>query len=257
MSSPTFFKVATRPKWVGALLIALAVAAIFASLAQWQADRTYRYIPKAPAVQTSIKLADLAKSSDVFHANQVDRLVELQATPIPGVAYVVTDRIQLDGKGSSKNGYWLIRPATTDEGKFVILALGWYATQEEAANKAAEFKNIAEDMALHPYRGIYEPSEDPRPADGLVFKTLSVAQLVNQPNLPNDIDAYAGFVIVQEPSEYGEAILIGQNPGSTVFNWLTAFYAVEWSLFAGFAVFLWARLVKDEVIRRNSEGRIN
>jgi hypothetical protein len=29
------------------------------------------------------------------------------------------------------------------------------------------------------------------------------------------------------------------------FNLLNIFYAIEWVLFAGFAVFLWYRLVKD------------
>jgi hypothetical protein len=28
-------------------------------------------------------------------------------------------------------------------------------------------------------------------------------------------------------------------------NWLTLFYAAEWVLFAGFAIFLWGRTVKD------------
>jgi hypothetical protein len=51
--------------------------------------------------------------------------------------------------------------------------------------------------------------------------------------------------------------LIGNNPGETTFNWLTAFYAAEWALFAGFAIYLWARLVKDEVNRQNREGRID
>jgi hypothetical protein len=32
-------------------------------------------------------------------------------------------------------------------------------------------------------------------------------------------------------------------------NWLTLFYALEWALFAGFAVFLWWRLVEDARIR--------
>ena len=257
MSEPTFFKVATRPKWVGALLLALAVAAIFASLAQWQADRTYRYVPKTPVTQTAVPLGELAKSSALFEPGQVDRLVEFQATPFPGLAYVVSNRIQLDGQGGSKTGYWLIRPATTDEGKLVTLATGWFATQAEAEEVAGIIKNGAEIAMLQNYRGIYEPSEDPRPAKGIVFDSLSIAQLINQPGLPDDVDAYAGFVIIQKPVYEGEKIVIGNNPGSTIFNWLTAFYAVEWTLFAGFAVFLWGRLVKDAVIREKSEGRIN
>jgi cytochrome oxidase assembly protein ShyY1 len=256
MSEPTFFKVATRPKWVGALLLALSVAAIFASLAQWQADRTYRYVPKAPVAQADVPLGELAKSSALFEPAQVDRFVELQATPYPGLAYVVANRIQLDGQGGSKTGYWLIRPATTDQGKLVTLALGWFATLDEAKSHADAYKTLGEDMMLRTFKGIYEPSEDPRPAKGNVFESLSIAQVINQPGLPDDVDAYAGFVILQEPIIEGEKIIIGNNPGSTIFNWLTAFYAVEWTLFAGFAVFLWGRLVKDAVIREKSEGRI-
>jgi hypothetical protein len=46
------------------------------------------------------------------------------------------------------------------------------------------------------------------------------------------------------------------NPGENTFNWLTAFYAAEWVLFAFSAIFLWGRLVQDEVNRQNREGSI-
>jgi surfeit locus 1 family protein len=39
--APNFFRVATRPKWIGALLLSLMVAAIFAGLGQWQLDRAF------------------------------------------------------------------------------------------------------------------------------------------------------------------------------------------------------------------------
>lgn len=29
-------------------------------------------------------------------------------------------------------------------------------------------------------------------------------------------------------------------------NWLNLFYAVEWVVFAGFAIFFWYRLVRDD-----------
>lgn len=257
MSEPTFFKVATRPKWIGALVLALIVAAVFGALAQWQIDRTYRFTPKAPVNQSSMKLSDLAESSKLFLPEQADRLVEFEATPYPGLAYVVSNRVQLDGNGGSKNGFWLIRPATTDQGKLITLALGWFATKAEALSVAETISNSSEVAMLQAYRGIYEPTEDPKPAAGKVFESLSIGQVINQPGLPETVDAFAGFVIVQEPNTLGEKIVIGNNPGSTVFNWLTAFYAAEWALFAGFAIFLWARLVKDEVIREKSEGRIN
>jgi hypothetical protein len=141
----------------------------------------------------------------------------------------------------------------TEHGKLVTLALSWFATRAEAETVAGIYKHGLEVAMLQSYRGIYEPSEDPKPAEGNVFHSLSVAQVINQPGIPDNVDAYAGFVILQQPVYEGEKIVLGNNPGSTVFNWLTAFYAIEWTLFAGFAVFLWGRLVKDELIRFRSQ----
>jgi hypothetical protein len=151
----------------------------------------------------------------------------------------------------------LVRPATTAEGKLVTLAFGWFATAEEATNLCSDIKESAQTTVLQTFRGLYEPSEEPKASNGLQFESLSVEQIINQPGLPDTVDAFAGFVIVQKPEHLGEPILIGNNPGETVFNWLTAFYAAEWALFAGFAIILWARLVKDEVNRENREGRID
>jgi surfeit locus 1 family protein len=38
------------------------------------------------------------------------------------------------------------------------------------------------------------------------------------------------------------------------FNWLNVFYAIEWVVFAGFAVFLWFRLVRDAFEREHEEA---
>jgi cytochrome oxidase assembly protein ShyY1 len=257
MSKPTFFSVARRAKWIGALVLALSVAAAFAGMAQWQADRTFRYVPKAPIDKPMIPLSQLAETSSPFLAPQADRLVSVEATPMPDQCYVVANRIQLDGNGGSKPGFWLVRPAITAEGKMVTLAFGWFATAEETKNLCTDIKESPQLTVLQTFRGLYEPSEEPQASEGSKFDSLSVEQIINQPGIPDPVDAFAGFVIVQKPEHLGEPILIGNNPGETVFNWLTAFYAAEWALFAGFAIFLWARLVKDEVNRENREGRID
>ena len=47
------------------------------------------------------------------------------------------------------------------------------------------------------------------------------------------------------------------NPSSEVsVNLLNLFYAVEWVVFAGFAVFLWYRLVKD-VVEEEGTGNVD
>ena len=254
MSKPTFLKVATRPKWVGALVLALAVAAVFALLAQWQADRSFRYVPKTPTDQTLVKLEDIAETSSPFLTTQADRLVSVVASV--DHCFVVSNRIQLDGKGGSKTGFWVVHTATTSGMKFIALATGWFATATEASDYCINVPKSFDPAAPVTFTGIYEPSEEARVSNGIFFESLSIEQLINQPDLPDRVDAYAGFIIVKEPAAVGEPIVIGNNPGENVFNWLTAFYAIEWTLFAGFAVFLWARMVKDEVIRESAEGRI-
>ena len=238
------------------MLLSLAVAAVFALLAQWQIDRTYRYIPKTPINQQVVELQELADPSSPFLPAQADRVVSVMATPIPGQAYVIKNRVQLVGQ-SEATGAWLVRPAIDADGKFITLALGWYPTVDEANTQAKAVRGQAEDMVLREFIGIYEPTEDPRPSEGNTFESLSIPQLINLPDLPETVDAYAGFVIVQSPTDPGHKIVIGNNPGQSLFNWLTAFYALEWILFAGAAVFLWWRAVRDQVIREAAKDTIN
>jgi cytochrome oxidase assembly protein ShyY1 len=256
MPKQTFLKEATKPKWIAGLLLTLVVAGAFASLAQWQAERTFRFVPKTPEVQVAVPLKELAEPTSPFLTKQADRLVELQATYIAGKAYVVSNRIQLDGEGSTKNGAWLIRPAITEDGDLITLALAWFETNEEAEEIAGQYKHGLEVLSLQSLKGFYQPSEDPLPAAGIRFDSLSVPQVINQPGLPDSVTSYAGFVIVQNDFYKGERILIGVNPGENTFNWLTAFYAAEWVLFAFSALFLWGRLVQDEVNHQNREGSI-
>jgi hypothetical protein len=43
-----------------------------------------------------------------------------------------------------------------------------------------------------------------------------------------------------------EPIEIGVKSSDAQVNLLNAFYAIEWAIFAGFALFLWYRLIQDE-----------
>ena len=42
---------------------------------------------------------------------------------------------------------------------------------------------------------------------------------------------------------------IGPQPPAQQVNWLNLFYSLEWVVFAGFALFIWWRLVKDDYQR--------
>ncbi|MBV6545519.1 SURF1 family protein, partial [Ursidibacter maritimus] len=59
------------------------------------------------------------------------------------------------------------------------------------------------------------------------------------------VDVYAAYVV--ERGAPAGLVQIDSPPpiAQTELNWLNVFYAVEWIIFAGFAVFLWYRLVRD------------
>ena len=66
---------------------------------------------------------------------------------------------------------------------------------------------------------------------------------------------YFAYVTAAEPAAGLEAIASPPPEESVELNWLNVFYAVEWAVFAGFAIFLWYRLVRDAVERERDAGR--
>ena len=59
------------------------------------------------------------------------------------------------------------------------------------------------------------------------------------------VSVYNGYVVSATPPPGLETISAPPPDTSVELNWLNLFYAAEWVIFAGFAVFLWWRLVRD------------
>lgn len=91
--------------------------------------------------------------------------------------------------------------------------------------------------------------------DPMRITSMAPAQLVNVWE-PFDGPAYGGYLVLHPDSPAGaisaaleaaglDAIdSVPPLPADTI-NWLNLFYAVEWVVFAGFAVFFWYRLSRD------------
>ena len=123
------------------------------------------------------------------------------------------------------------------------MALGW-AGDEEAASAAESAA-----LALGPeWSGRYLPTESPQQSDFEAGErsALAVADLVND-WLDFDGAVYGGFVVSAEAPAGLDPIVADAPQRTAVLNWLNVFYAIEWALFAGFAIYLWYRLVCDAV----------
>jgi surfeit locus 1 family protein len=241
--APTFFRVATRPKWIGALLLSLLVAAIFAALGQWQLDRTFtKDDPKTNSGNSSMALVEKHLMLDTQHV------------------YIVDGRVQ-----NGITGFWLIANAKDDKQASTTLALGWAENLETVEHLRTQLMHAIQAQAFLPVSGYPLPSEGPQPADAVksyLLHSVSLAQLINFYSPEVAIDSspdYLALCACEEQTSFGLAssdlkpIQVAYRDAEKI-NWLSAFYFLEWMLFAGFAVFLWWRLVKDEIIRLTAEA---
>ena len=247
---PSWLSVARRPKWIAVLIAMLIVAAGFAGLAQWQLERTFTTVGVAEAELPEVPIEQLVDVAQPPRQESLDRLAEFEATVDYENLFIVDNRKQfLDPELIP--GYWLIANSEIEfngEQQTLTLALGFSEDLETA--KQARDSLLGQDSEPETMIGYVEPTEAPGERNGELLSSLSLAQLVNiyfedpTPHLPV-------FVIIQEgpiPSEL-DRITIDILSERVEINWLTAFYAIEWIIFALFALYLWYRLVADERMR--------
>lgn len=243
-SSPAMWKVALRPRWIAALVLALAVAAGFALLSQWQLARsvsTGTVVERS--TETAVPLDTVATPQSAVTTASHGQLVTVMGQFVPGDYLVLSTRFN-----GGNDGYWVVGHLTTDGEVGVAVGLGWTADEAEATS-VAQSLSMEQTVTAGPadVSGRYVVDESPQESDFEQgeLSTLSIAAMVN---LWNEVDlagVYGGYIVSSTPVIGLESI---DSPIPTVeveLNWLNVFYAAEWVIFAGFAIFLWWRLVKD------------
>jgi len=236
-----FWSIARRPRWIGALILALAIAAAFAALGQWQLERSFeRGAPPPEQTETAVPLQSIATPQQPMPESTIGQTVTVTADLVAADYVVLSDRINL-----SDGGYWVVGHAVVESGGSVAVALGWVASADAAASVIDTLKA---DPPSPQISGRYLPSEAPIQQDFEAGKhsALAIAELVNTWSVVPD-GVYSGYIVSSAPVA-GLDLIDAPTPSSEVtLNLLNVFYAVEWVIFAGFAVFLWYRLVRDTV----------
>jgi len=260
-------KLALTFKWLGALLLCLVLAGTFAALAQWQVTRSV--IPNSDSSNWDViqakPLEEITSVGEPYQFIEISKqgkdkvLTEVQTSVSfdPSAAVLVANRIQLDGR----EGYWLVVPGTTVSGK-VFAAVGFAKDEVTAQQVLADAKASVLLQALMPIQARYIPSEAPEQGLGKdIFSSLSISQLINLSDVDTnkESDVYTGALVLTELKQFSsipnlEPITIGLARSDAQLNWLSAFYAIEWTVFAGFALFIWWRLLSDAYLKQ--QGKI-
>ena len=241
----SFWQVARRPKWIGALLVALALAAGFAALGQWQLERSFRIVGHTDSqLETIVPIETLITPGGSFPEPADARKVEFSATPDTANTYVVANRVQ-----EGKSGYWLVIDYRLESGASIAVAQGWFSALEPALKARNEVKDAVVAQVFTKHTGWLLAPEAPEQIDAsqpYVLNSLSPAQLVNLFSPGQPLHMYPGALAMADNAWVGEQIVIGTQRQTTELNFLNIFYAIEWVVFSGFAVFMWWRLVQDE-----------
>jgi surfeit locus 1 family protein len=237
---PGFWRIAVRPRWIAALLLALAVAGVFAALGQWQLERSLESaVVDTRDTETPVPLGSVAEPQQMMTSEASGRLVSVSGVWASGDDVVVTGRLSGDdGSGAAGSpGDWVVRHLMTDSGASLAVAVGY-----GAVGAGIPILTTGEAQLT----GRYVPSESPQVSNFEEGErtTIAVADLMN---LWAEVDTvYSGYLVVDVAPPGLDTIAAPPPELAGELNLLNLFYAIEWVIFGGFAVYLWWRLVKDE-----------
>ncbi len=254
MTQPTFWQVARRPQWIAALLLVMAVAAVFAFLGKWQLERAVISGQNTDhQTETVVPLSTLAKPGGIVDERAAGHMASVGGGLDTNTLVILGDRMN-----GGQKGYWLVGRFTTPEGELAE-ALGWAPTLESVTAVRDRMQPTASTLIGHEITGRFMPSEAPTvPPDGadpLSMTTMSVAALLNVWPESNRL-MYTGYLVASVPPE--GLVKIDSTPpvSDSTYNWLNIFYAIEWTVFAGFAFYVWYRLVRDRRERELEENAL-
>lgn len=254
---PTLIRVMLRPQWIAALVLALIVAGIFAWLGRWQLGTAIRTDEHTvPRSEVAVPLGELTEPGAPLMESAAAAVVSVRGS------FVADDYLVVDGRlHGDTEGVWVTGHFAADGGGSLAVALGW-APNTQAAKQALAAIDADPTLTGVPLvlEGRYMPADNAetpkRDADPLAINRMAPAQLINRWH-PFDGRAYAGYLVLHQENAgapLGDAALAAHGletiesvaalPAETV-NWLNLFYALEWVVFAGFAVFFWYRLTRD------------
>jgi cytochrome oxidase assembly protein ShyY1 len=258
-------KTALKPRWILGLVFAIALSGVFVLLSQWQFGRSTQVeVPVSTGTEDVRPLTSTLQPGTFFPGSVADQMVSAKGSYDPRKQVLVPGRLN-----NGTTGYWVVSALAVQDAPllsgagaspqtWIPVARGWVADPSEVTPPPSGIVELT---------GRLLPSEAPLPntdAGPGRATAVSVAELINI----WDVSSYPGFVsatvekvgnndvsAAAVPGDLKPLRIGAQPPGQQV-NWLNLFYSVEWVVFAGFALFIWWRLVKDDY-RRSLEDEFD
>ena len=235
-------------RWVALGLVALLAAVVCALMGRWQWERTQDLASAeraASLVPASVEVIT-APAADLPN-DQVGRRVIVSGRYLSQYQQLVQPRLLGERVGS-----WVLTPVALADGSLQAVLRGWVEpdVSPDRILQATPTSPVSVVGALQPYEPFYADAE-PSPGTLVAMNAELIAQRWPGPLRP-------GIVVLQEqqPALTSAAPTpIPVVPGVQVSLPLqNAFYALQWWVFAAFALALWAVWVWREAVERSTEA---
>lgn len=268
-------RTALKPTWIAGLILALVVSGVFVLLGKWQMDNAASAPPPLTQTETPVPLTEHFVPGKAMYGTEADQVVTLGGQFLPDTDVFIHPRLHGD-----EEGYWVVtafRVQGAPQDEVIPVVRGW--TESTGQTDPAPEGEIQMTGRLLPAEGPGPEGIEQTP-DGTVLANLASAELINL----WDVRSYAGYVAPFEMTASGaggaaegaaggaadgeevgatvagsslEPVIVGPQPQETTYNWMNIFYAIEWVVFAGFAIYLWWRFLRDDHLRAQDEAELD
>ena len=249
------------PRWLGLHLLALLAVPLCLWLGVWQLSRfeqrthtgDHRAAQAAALVADAVPLDGLLSGADAqtVIAGDAGREVTFSGQYDTKDQLVVPHRVV-----NGKSGYYVLTPLLLPDGKHIAVIRGWSASKTDVPAPASGTVQL---------RGRLQISED-ESSPGVIGSgslpagdvgMISPSTLINL--LPYPV--YDGWIALDASSTRLVPVptyQAAEGDGLTLEAFQNLGYTCQWFVFAGFAVFMWFRLVRREaeVVRDRRLGLI-
>ena len=233
-------RTALTPRFLGLLGLVLVLCAAFVWLGRWQlgvAESTaLREAVASARSQQPAELTTLMQPHEPFRGDLSSRPFLATGHYDPAGQLLVPGR-RLQGQP----GLWVLTPFVLDRGGATLPVVRGFVTDAASATTPPP-GTVTITGGLAPGES---PAPDPVPSGQI--GSVDLSQLVN--TWPGELYNGFGFLESQSPATASALTPVPTPVGDVGVQWRNAAYAVQWWVFAAFALWMWGRMVRDETRR--------
>lgn len=238
-------RVLVRPHMLALHLLALVAIAVCVTGGVWQFDA---YQAEQNVQREALASAEPVALTSVLGPDEgiTNELVGAPVT-VEGQYAPAAQQILVDGRShDGQDGYWVVSPLLLETGSAILVVRGW--TPDPTAPPVPSAP-VTVTGSLEPSEG---PGADPELGSDRIVDTVRTPALVGQ--LPYDLYSAVLIRTAEDPAPSDRLIPVDPTPPEP--PWTDGLrnlaYALQWWVFAAFAVFMWWRICVDQIGRRRS-----